>query len=388
MAKNNPAEEFFYLDKDGNKQDSELHGPILRAVDFPIDEKIMGPIRERNRAKYLAEQEARRQDARRSKAWQRAKRRAYRLIRDYRVSEAYRLLRESWNEADHPRDEEGKFTEAGGGAETGGKSEATAASLLQVEDVTVDDLYAKFPDSRAQVAAARSKLKESVPTDSPVEAGGHKLPNGHWAPDRIPVHRQIAQKLMPPEQVAAATPQPGEQPTLYILGGRGGSGKGWFTKSGSLAGIKDRAVYINSDDVKEALPEYQGWNAALLHEESSHVGQEMEKYARDNRLHTIIDATLKNGLTTEERVNAFKAAGYKISGHYMYASPATAAERALGRFVHGNARNGKGRFVPPEYSLGSVTNEKSFDAQRDKMDFWEIYDNSGSAPKLYARKGG
>lgn len=53
-----PAEEFFYLDDDGKKQDADLHNPILRAVDYPIDEKIMAPIRQRHRARYLAEQRA------------------------------------------------------------------------------------------------------------------------------------------------------------------------------------------------------------------------------------------------------------------------------------------------------------------------------------------
>lgn len=53
---NRPAGEFFYLDDDGNKRDAELHNPILRAVDYPIDEKIMGPIRARHRAKWLAGQ--------------------------------------------------------------------------------------------------------------------------------------------------------------------------------------------------------------------------------------------------------------------------------------------------------------------------------------------
>ena len=55
---NRPAEEFFYTDDNGTKQDAELHNPILRAVDNPIDETIMAPIRERNRAKWLAEQKA------------------------------------------------------------------------------------------------------------------------------------------------------------------------------------------------------------------------------------------------------------------------------------------------------------------------------------------
>ena len=60
IAKAHISEEFFYLDDDGAKQDAELHGPILRAADYPIDEKIMGPIRARNRAKWLAEREAKR----------------------------------------------------------------------------------------------------------------------------------------------------------------------------------------------------------------------------------------------------------------------------------------------------------------------------------------
>ncbi|WP_456683826.1 hypothetical protein [Bradyrhizobium sp. S3.14.4] len=58
-----PAEEFFYTDDDsadGVKRDADLHNPILRAVDYPIDEKIMGPIRAKHRAKYLAEQRAKR----------------------------------------------------------------------------------------------------------------------------------------------------------------------------------------------------------------------------------------------------------------------------------------------------------------------------------------
>ena len=60
-ATNRPAEEFFYLDDDGKKCDADLHNAILGPVDHPIDEKIMGPIRERNRAKWLAEQAARRE---------------------------------------------------------------------------------------------------------------------------------------------------------------------------------------------------------------------------------------------------------------------------------------------------------------------------------------
>ena len=50
-----------------------------------------------------------------------------------------------------------------------------------------------------------------------------------------------------------------------MLGGRGGSGKGGVTKSGGAVD-KGKAIYINSDDVLEKLPGYEGWNAALYQE--------------------------------------------------------------------------------------------------------------------------
>ena len=380
------ANEFFYLDSAGNKQDAELHNPILRAVDFPIDEKVMKPIRERNRANWLAEQgkqaakqKAAQIEARRRSQWQRAKARAQ------------ALLAREFDESQHPRDEGGKFTESGGGGDSSSegspsphaKDPTSASSLLRIEkNVTKEDLYKKVPGSKEQDAAAREKLKGEPDTQKL-----YKLPSGNYAPDRLPTHAAIINRLMKPEQIVAAIPKRGEKPTLYILGGRGGSGKGWFTgKKGTLAGVK--AVYINNDDVKAELPEFKGFNAGPLHEEASDIADKMEKYARNNRLNIVVDATLKSEESLAKRIAVYKAAGYKISGHYMYASPATAAERALGRFVSGNKKDGKGRFVPPEYSLGSKTNEHTFDNHRDQMDHWEVYDNMGSSPKFHSRKGG
>jgi len=271
----------------------------------------------------------------------------------------------------------------------------SASSLLQFEySVTVHDLEAKVPKAKEQLAVARVKVKKepdtkslykTVPTDKKDSKGRTVY---KYDPQREAIHRQLADKLMPQSMIDAARPKPGEKPTLYILGGRGGSGKGWFTKKGgTLAGLK--AVYINNDDVKGALPEYMGFNAGPLHEEASDIGEDMEKFARDNKLNTIVDATLKSEESLAKRIALYKAAGYKISGHYMYASPATAAERALGRFVDGNAEDGKGRFVPPEYSLDSITNENTFDSHRGDMDYWEVYDNMGkwpAPPKLHASK--
>jgi len=106
-------------------------------------------------------------------------------------------------------------------------------------------------------------------------------------------------------------------------------------------------------------------------------------------LNAIIDGTMKSEGQLKARVAAFKAAGYRIEGHYMYTSPEKSAERALNRFMRGEERNGKGRYVAPEYSIGSTTNEKSFDAIKPQLDKWEIYDNNvdGREPQFHARGG-
>ncbi|MBT1509442.1 hypothetical protein KIP88_02910 [Bradyrhizobium sp. SRL28] len=111
------ANEFFYLDKDGNKQDADLHGPILRAVDYPIDEKIMGPIRARHRAAYVEPQQAKLRAAR----WIKVKARA-----DALVARGQNDLYRGWNETEHPRHpagspEGGQFVGDGGGSEGAGK---------------------------------------------------------------------------------------------------------------------------------------------------------------------------------------------------------------------------------------------------------------------------
>jgi len=55
-----PAEELFYIEENGVKHDRELHAAIINPVDYPIDEKIMGPMRARHRAKWLAGQKDKR----------------------------------------------------------------------------------------------------------------------------------------------------------------------------------------------------------------------------------------------------------------------------------------------------------------------------------------
>jgi Zeta toxin/Collagen triple helix repeat (20 copies) len=278
----------------------------------------------------------------------------------------------------------------GGGKEGGGSKPATgkesASHLYTAPTRSVDEVIASVPNAKPHVDEAEAKVKAGTATDRLVSAGGHKLPNGKWTPERTALHQKIMAELLPVEQLKAATPKEGEKPQLYILGGRGGSGKSFFT-SGKPGTIDTKNfVVLNNDDVKEKLPEWKGWNAALLHEESSEIGQAAERIAFGRGVNIVIDGTMKSSASLEARIKDAKAAGYEVHGKYMYTSPEKSAERALNRFVRGNEKNGMGRYVPPSYSMNSTTNEASFDQVSSQFKTWEVWDNNvdGRAPKFHS----
>lgn len=288
-----------------------------------------------------------------------------------------------------PRDEDGKWTGGGsdsgsGSIDSGGKG-ASASQLAHKFNTQVDipKLVASVPGAEAAIAKARALLADSVPTDAPVDKGGHRLPNGDWTPERTKLHEQILSKVFTKDAIERAR---SDNPTVTLLGGRGGSGKSWFTKK--LVDTKT-SILIDADAFKSALPEYAGWNAASVHEESSHLVQMSENLARANKLNIIHDATMKNGEQLAKRLDRYKADGYAVRGLYMFTSNENAAKRALGRFVGGTKGDKMGRFVPPEIPAGSITNEKSFDELTPRMNSWAVYDNNtpGGSPQLFASKG-
>jgi predicted ABC-type ATPase len=277
-----------------------------------------------------------------------------------------------FDETQHPRVPAG---EHGGGqfTDSGGGGESDVPSL--------ESVIASVGGAREKVAAARAKIDAGTRTDRLVEQGGFKTADGKWTPARQALHERILKNLFTPDIIAAATPAPGEKPVAHLLGGSGGSGKSWF--SGPKGTVdRSKAIYLNGDDLKEQLPEYQGWNAALLHEEASELAKRAEALARSHGLNVIVDGTMSSHASLDKRIASFREAGFRVEGHFMRVEPGTAAKRALERFVRGGER---GRFVPPELILQSH-NLKSFEASRHGLDASEIYDNNGNAPKFVDRR--
>ena len=236
-----------------------------------------------------------------------------------------------------------------------------------------------------EVAEARHKCDTGTSTDAPVSAGGHVQEDGTYTPARQALHDKLIDEIFTSEAIRNALPAPGEKPMMTVLGGRGGSGKSWLTGAEGPVDI-NKTIVVDADHFKSRLPEYEGWNAGLCHEESSYLVDKCAEIAAKRRCNITFDATLKSESSAAGRIAQFQAEGYEVQGFYMFCSPETATKRALGRFKHGMQKDGKGRFVPPEIVMSNTENEKNFDKIVPSLKRWAVYDNNedGGSPKHVA----
>ncbi len=192
--------------------------------------------------------------------------------------------------------------------------------------------------------------------------------------------------LLDKSQMKASLPDSGK-PTFTILGGRGGSGKSAFDgEKFPQAKVydKDSVVLFDSDVIKHMLPEFRGFNANQVHEESSHILEIAVNRAREAGVNVVLDGTLKSRKSALGYVDKFKKTGYRIEAHYMHLPRQEAAKRAVSRFL-----GPTGRYVPAEIILGNVDNEANFDELTKIADNWSFRDNNvprGEPPRLVAQK--
>lgn len=247
-------------------------------------------------------------------------------------------------------------------------------------DVTPESVMAEFPpDTEDRIKAAQDRLAGIEQT-----IDEHKK-SGSWNEERKALHRSIMDQLFSEEAVRNATPAPGEKPKFIILGGRGGSGKSSF--SGTVYDPK-KFIVLDADHIKGMLPEYEGWNAAQVHEESGELFDRAVEIAREHGLNIVQDKTMKTAKSAIADVRAFKSAGYRTEAHYMHLPRQEAAKRAIGRFLGGGAN---GRYVPVEVVLANTTNESAFDQIKTMVDAWSFRDNNvpkGAAPILISESAG
>jgi hypothetical protein len=193
-----------------------------------------------------------------------------------------------------------------------------------------------------------------------------------WSSKRKRLHEEIMSEILNPEAKA----RPGEKPKFVILIGPPGSGK---TMAGQPEAQKLRVEFttLNADVVKGKLPEYQGWNAGAVHEESALIteGPLFERAVGENH-NIMVDLTGGNTKKLETMADMMHEAGYDIHLISIALPSYKSTGRAWDRFTK-NAFGFKdpsgvkielGRFVPPEYVFKGIDErpEKTYQALKQK----------------------
>lgn len=150
------------------------------------------------------------------------------------------------------------------------------------------------------------------------------------------------------------------KPVAVILLGPPGAGK---TTCGVEAARQRFGVpftSVNPDDVKEKLPEYDGWNAGPLHAESSYVSEAMIKsQAVSSRCNIIYDITGRREKKVREAVEELADAKYRVYVVLVDLPPWQAVGRVWSRFQENpfgrvDVTRVGSRYVQPEYAYYAV----------------------------------
>jgi hypothetical protein len=189
---------------------------------------------------------------------------------------------------------------------------------------------------------------------------------GRYNVDRRQLHRQIGLA-----SIAKGTEADyGQLPYGVLLIGAPGSGK---TSVGApiAAAFGVQFVVVNADDYKEQFPEYRGWNAAALHEESAYLAEEfVYPRAIEARRHLLFDMTGTNCDKMVEYAEDLTAEGYLVHVVHVALPCWKATARAWERFqtnpLNRNDRLPYGRFVPPRYVFEDVNGKPALTYERLK----------------------
>ena len=208
-----------------------------------------------------------------------------------------------------------------------------------------------------------------------------------YSDERAALHKKIMNYYFSLDKIAKAKPKPGQKPMLVMLGGRAGAGKSWFTNTeeGGLYNPEEFIV-LDADAIKSGvydkngkelcppLPEYEGWNAGTVHEESSDLNKKLIDMAMDMGLNVIIDGTMNSPKKSVKQIQDFKKAGYFTSCDYMFTPMQESMKRACSRFKT-RKNDYSGRFVPLGIMTDMTQNEDAFEAVKGLVDRYSFRDN-------------
>ena len=218
----------------------------------------------------------------------------------------------------------------------------------------------------------------------------HTNAKGAYSPEREALHKSIIDHFMAGSRAQA-------QPHAIFTAGGAASGKsalaGRARESGANLPVPRGHVYVNPDDIKEMLPEYNDLKeaghadiaAAATHEESSDIAMARTAISMARHRHLVIDGTGNSAIGKfGTKLRAAKHAGYTVTARYAHISTSEAIEREHARAAR------TGRHVP-EQALRHQHHTVSASFDQDVKNIpgvnIEIYSTAGRGkPTLIAKR--
>ncbi|MCP9917812.1 zeta toxin family protein [Cyanobium sp. ATX 6F1] len=158
----------------------------------------------------------------------------------------------------------------------------------------------------------------------------------NYSPERQKLHEEIIRTARSRKPCVAVGP-----PFALLTGGPPGAGKTTWLKRHIPASVLQSSYRIDADEVREALPEYRGWNANATQDEVRDiVAMQLEAIARPCRLNVIYDGTMTNADRYQELIGSLKDNGYRIFIVQVLIPEHLSQQRVLERY------QSSGRYVP------------------------------------------
>lgn len=216
--------------------------------------------------------------------------------------------------------------------------------------------------------------------------------DGEYIPERQALHNEIIEKIVS----QASLPPVGSKPIAYLFGGGSASGKSSVvnkevSKASEALGIQFGSV--DSDVIKESIPEYEHFKeqnlnkgALRVHNESSDIANAAVDRLIESGKCFSFDGTMKNFEKYNDIIDKLKDAGYEV----RIAAADIPVDEAI---MRSDLRAKKsGRKVPHGIIIGSHGGfSLTYPKLTSKVDAFCLYDNSqpeGEEPTLIMDQNG
>jgi predicted ABC-type ATPase len=292
---------------------------------------------------------------------------------------------------DQPRDEIGRWTDAGGGGAVGTGDTSSSEPGTGIGTASGDSSPAHT--TPAVGGKPSPKVREIEQKYKPKNTEGKDTLERHYVQDgkkltptaeRKQLHDEIVNKIR-----GAVPASPEGERVYHMMGGGPASGKSAIIKAGQVE-LPPNNVHVDSDAIKADIPEYKALLAekndgasSYVHEESSDLAKRTisESYAAGQNV--VLDGTGNASYEgVEKKVSQARAAGYKVFADYTTCR----TEEAVRRNVERAKKTGR---LPPESmlrnshrSVSAILPKAAANGLFDKVNLWDTENHTDGKPTL------